>query len=331
VAQDAYSASTASSASAGSLAHLQMGSNAALPISAPLITTDAPLLPIGANFVWLGGYGTYGSGSFNDHGITSFTRTVAPLPNAGSVFTLTTSGLSVLNTVYPPQPTPAISAVVSAADGSTSVAPGELVSIYGQNITGVSMAASSVPLTTGLGSSCIVVNGSPMPLLYVSPQQINAQLPFTAVGSTTLTIHSPNGFGNNFTFNVQPAAPSVFTGTLGGVTQVLIVRDDNGQLVTPTNPLHPKDIITIFLTGMGQTSPAVPAGQVSPAKPLASALITPTVSLGTSGMAVSYAGLAPGEIGVYQINATVPSGVATGLSIPLTINQGGSSTTLNVR
>ncbi len=197
----------------------------------------------------------------------------------------------------------------------------------------VSMAATAVPLTTGLGNSCIGVNGSPMPLLYVSSQQINAQLPFTAVGSTTLTIHSPNGIGNNFTFNAQPAAPSVFlTGSVvPGSNLALVVRDDNGQLVTPTNPLHPKDVITIFLTGMGQTSPTVAAGQVSPAKPLAFALIAPTVTLGTSGMVVGYAGLAPGEIGVYQINASVPSGVTTGLSIPLTINQGGSSATLNVR
>jgi uncharacterized protein (TIGR03437 family) len=333
VAQDAYSASTASPASAGSLAHVQVGPNAALPLAAPMSTTDAPLLSVGENFVWLGGYGTYGSGSANSHGFTTFSRTVAPLPNAGSIFMLTTSGLSVLNTVYPRQPAPAINAVISAADGSTSVAPGELVSIYGQNMSSLNLAAGSTPLTTSLGNSCIVVSGSPMPLLYVSPQQINAQLPFSAVGNTALTIHSPNGTSANYNLTIQPAAPSVFvTGSvMPGSNVALVVRDDNGQLVTPTNPLHPKDVITIFLTGMGQTSPAVAAGQVSPLKPLASALITPAVTLGTSNLTVGYAGLAPGEIGVYQINATVPSGVATGLSVPLTINQGGSATTLNVR
>ncbi len=97
VAQDAYASSAASAASAGSLAHIQVGSTVALPLAAPVNTTDAPLLPT-AN-VALGGYGTYGSGASSTHAITTFSRTVAPLPNAGSIFMLSTSGLSVLNTV----------------------------------------------------------------------------------------------------------------------------------------------------------------------------------------------------------------------------------------
>jgi uncharacterized protein (TIGR03437 family) len=111
----------------------------------------------------------------------------------------------------------------------------------------------------------------------------------------------------------------------------IIVRDDNNQLVTPTNPLHPKDTVTIYLTGMGQTTPAIQAGQPAPASPLAYAALGPAVTLGGSALSVSYAGLAPGEVGVYQINATVPPGVPTGLAIPLVISQGTAATTLNLR
>ena len=82
---------------------------------------------------------------------------------------------------------------------------------------------------------------------------------------------------------------------------------------------------------MGQTTPQVPSGMPSPSNPLALANITPNVTLGGVSLGVSYAGLVPGEVGVYQINATVPTGVAQGLSIPLNINQGGANTTLNVR
>jgi uncharacterized protein (TIGR03437 family) len=208
------------------------------------------------------------------------------------------------------------------------------VSIYGQNLSATSLAASSTPLATGLADSCLGANGIPLPLLYVSAQQINAQLPFTLSGNTTLTINTPGGTSNNFSFNVQPTAPSVFlTGAAGPEAGLaLIVRDDDGQLVTPTNPIHPKDIITIYLTGMGQTTPAIKAGQSSPSNPLAYVAVPAVVTLGGTALSVGYAGLAPGEVGVYQINATVPfKGVPTGLSIPLNISQGGVSTTLTVR
>jgi uncharacterized protein (TIGR03437 family) len=69
----------------------------------------------------------------------------------------------------------------------------------------------------------------------------------------------------------------------------------------------------------------------SPSDPLAGAVIHPTVTLGGVGLDILYAGLTPGSVGLNQINATVPKSVPLGLSLPLVITQGGSSTTLNVR
>ena len=278
-----------------------------------------------------GAWGTYGSGSASPH-LNSFTRTVAPLP-AGTVVTLSTSGLTMLAASYPASALPSVSSVVSAADGSPAVAAGGLVSIYGKNKSALSMAAAATPLGTGLDNACIELNGSQIPLLYVSPGQINAQLPFNAAGNTTLAIHSPGGISQNYMFTVQPTAPSVFmAGVAGPETGLaLIVRDDNGQLVTPTNPIHPNDTLTIYLTGMGQTSPAIQAGQPAPSSPLSYANIAPVITLGSSTLSIGYAGLAPGEVGVYQINATVPFNVPTGLAMPLTITQGSGATTQNVR
>ncbi|HVY94416.1 MAG TPA: hypothetical protein VHA14_16760, partial [Bryobacteraceae bacterium] len=331
--QGGYMAAAASASTAGTMlqvASLQSGADG--PTS--VLMTEAPLLPVdltSANSI-ANTYGTYGSGGNNTHAATSFSRTLAVLPNAGTVVALSTSGLSLLATSYPVNPVPQINAVTSAADGSLAVAPGGLVSIYGQNMSGANFAASQVPLTTGLGSSCIGVNGSPIPLLYVSPGQINAQLPFNATGNATLTIHTPNGLSNNFPLTVQSAAPSIFvSGSSDGTTLGLVVRNANGELVTPTNPIHPKDAITIYLTGMGQTSPAIPAGAAAPSDPLARVSQSPNVTIAGMDLPVSYAGLAPGEVGVYQINATVPSSVLTGMSMPLMINQGGAATTLNVR
>jgi uncharacterized protein (TIGR03437 family) len=325
--QGGYLASTASPASAGSLRQV---TNFQTGAAVPLTVSEAPLLPVTAGPA---GYGSYGSGSSSDHALTSFTRTVAPMPSAGTNVLLTTSGLTLLASSYPSGATPAITGITSAADGTPGVAPGGLISIYGNNLSQASIAAAGTPLSTSVGNSCLGVNGTPIPLLYTSSQQINAQLPYNVVGNATLTVHTPNGLGNNFMFTIDPTAPSVFMSAAAGTETGLatIFRDDNGQLVTPTNPIHPKDTVSIYLTGMGQTTPAIQAGQPAPSKPLAYAAAAPTVTLGGSALAVSYAGLVPGEVGVYQINATVPSGVPTGLSIPLVIGQGGLTTTLSVR
>ena len=82
---------------------------------------------------------------------------------------------------------------------------------------------------------------------------------------------------------------------------------------------------------MGQTNPATTAGLPSPSDPPASALVAPKVELGGTNLPVAFAGLSPGEVGVYQINVNVPRTTPTGLEVPLSINQGGSATTITVR
>jgi uncharacterized protein (TIGR03437 family) len=195
------------------------------------------------------------------------------------------------------------------------------------------MATSQMPLPTALAQSCLVVNGALAPLLFVSGNQVNAQLPGRVTGNATMTIHTPGGVSDNFNFSSSSNAPSVFQSGAPGATSRLatIVRASNGELVTPTNPIHPEDTVVIYLTGLGTTSPAVDDGMPAPNSPLATATVIPSVSLGGRSLNVYWAGLVPGYVGLYQINATVPFGVPLGLDIPLVIEQGGSSTTLAVR
>lgn len=265
-----------------------------------------------------------------------FTRTVAPLPSAGTVIALTVSGVTVLSANYAAATAPpAIASVVSAADGSVPVAPGGLISVYGSQMSPVNVATSQIPLPTALGESCLTVNGTPIPLLFVSSGQVNAQLPFNVTGNATMSIHTPAGISNNYNFTIDGTAPSIFrSGTAGPETGLAtVIRADDGQLVTPTNPVHQGDTLVIYLTGMGTTLPAVDAGLAAPPSPLSSVTDTPALTLGGSPLALLYAGLVPGYIsGLYQINATVPTlGVPQGISIPLVINQSGGSTTLYVR
>lgn len=340
VGQGGYLTTAASSGGPGVIQNLPgLVTNAVRPVR----MAEAPLLPTaaGASGSSNSGAGSVagsilgnGSGSTSVYSLTSFTRTIAPMPSAGTVVVLTTSGATVLAANYdasvaPPQ----IASVVNAADGKQPVAPGGLISVYGTQMSPVNIATSQIPLPTALGDSCLSISGAPVPLLFVSGAQINAQLPFNVAGNATLTIHTPGGISNNFLFTVQPAAPSIFqTGTAGPLTGLAtIVRADNNQLVTPTNPIHSKDTVIIYLTGMGSTLPTVDAGLPAPSDPLASVAIAPSVTLGSDSLSISYAGLVPGEVGVYQINATVGTVSQEGLSIPLTINQGGASTTLSVR
>jgi uncharacterized protein (TIGR03437 family) len=261
-------------------------------------------------------------------------RTLAALYDRSAVVSLTVSGFTVLPWNYDAAVAPPkIAAVVNAADGKQPVAPGGLISIYGQQMSPVNMATKEIPLPTALGESCLTVNGIPVPMLFVSSTQINGQLPFNVDGNATMTIHTPGGVSDNFYFSIYPAAPSIFrSGAAGPDTGLATVtRAVNNQLVTASNPIHPKDTITIYATGLGRTSPPVDTGLPAPADPLPNAVIMPEVTLGGMALTVDYAGLAPGYVGVYQINASVPGNVPQGMDIPLEINQGGNSTSLNVR
>jgi uncharacterized protein (TIGR03437 family) len=303
----------------------------------PTRLVEAPLLPTAASTS--GGTGSAGgvfptdSGSGTGAGM-SFLRSLAPLYDRSAVISLTVSGFTVLPWNYDAAVAPPrITSVVNAADGKLPVAPGGLISVYGQQMAPVNIATNEIPLPTALGESCLTVNGVAVPVLFVSSQQINGQLPFNVDGNAQMTLRTPGGISDNFNFSILSAAPSVFhTGAAGPETGLAtITRADNGEYVTPTNPVHPGDSIVIWATGLGRTSPAIDSGMPAPSDPLPSAVIQPTVMLGGVALDVQYAGLVPGAVGLYQINATVPRSVPLGLSIPLVIAQGGSSTSLDVR
>ena len=264
----------------------------------------------------------------------AFTRTIAPLYSRNVIVNLTTSGFTVLpwnydESVAPPK----IDQVVNAADFTPSLAPGGLMTIFGSQLSPVNIATKEIPLPSALGDSCMTVNGMPMPILFVSPSQINAQLPFEATGNVTLVLRTPGGISDNYNLTLMPGAPSVFrSGVAGPETNIpTIVRDANNVLVTSSNPVHRGDTLVIYATGLGQTAPAVSAGLPAPADTLATVLTPPEVTLGGVSLPVLFAGLTPGQVGLYQINVSVPRNVPTGLSVPLNISQSGASTSINVR
>jgi uncharacterized protein (TIGR03437 family) len=263
-----------------------------------------------------------------------FTASLVALQDRSEFVSLTTSGITALPwnydaSVAPPQ----ISAVVSAADNKSPAAPGGLITVWGSDLSPTNLATSEIPVPTALADSCLTVNGQPMPLIFVSPNQINAQMPFQAIGNVTVIVHTPGGVSDNFNLTVQPTAPAVFLSGVAGpeIDVPTVVRASNNLLVTDSDPVHRGDTLIIYLTGLGAVSPVVDNGTPAPSDTLALALTQPTVTLGGVNLGILYAGLAPGEVGVYQINVTVPQSAPQGLSVPLTITQGTSTHTVDVR
>ncbi len=264
----------------------------------------------------------------------AFTRSLAVLQNQSEFVSLSTSGLTILTANYDAAvASPTINGVVSAADNKSAAAPGGLISIYGSQLSPTNLATNEVPLPTALGNSCLTINGLPLPLIFVSPTQVNAQMPFQATGNVTLIVHTPGGVSDNFNVVVPSASPAVFMSGVAGPETTLptIVRASNSLLATDSNPVHHNDMLTIYLTGLGAVSPVVANGYPGPSSPLAVTLAPPTITLGGVNLPVVYSGLAPGQVGVNQINVSVPATVPPGLSVPLVISQGGSTNSISVR
>jgi uncharacterized protein (TIGR03437 family) len=263
-----------------------------------------------------------------------FTRTVAPLYGRNVIVNLTTSGFTVLPWNYDAAvAAPQIQRVVSAADGTENVATGGLVSLLGREMSPVNLATRELPLPTALGDSCLTVNGVPTPMMFVSPGQLNAQIPYSVDGNATIVLRTPGGVSDNYNVQIRQTAPTVFRSAVPGSNSTIatVVRKRNNELVTLSNPVHRGESLTIYLTGMGRTFPAIDAGIPGPNDPPLPALIQPKVSFGGKEMGIRFAGLSPGQVGVYQIDADAPGDTPIGLEIPLVINQTGGSTTISLR
>jgi uncharacterized protein (TIGR03437 family) len=264
---------------------------------------------------------------------TAFTRTLAPLASRSAIVALTTSGFTVLPWNYDAAVAPPkIDQVVNAADFSKPIAPGGLITVFGSNLSPISQGSNGGSLTNALADSCLQVNGLGVPVLFVSPTQINAQLP-SFDGNTTLVLNTPGGVSDNYNLTILPTAPSVFRIPTAGTdgTTPAIVRVSNNELVTPSNPVHRTDTLIIYATGLGRTNPEVPAGMRAPTDQLSVVQTPALVTIGGVSVSVEFAGLAPGFVGLYQINVRVNGRVPLGLSVPLVISQGASSTSVPVR
>ena len=102
-----------------------------------------------------------------------------------------------------------MAAITNGADFSRNLGSGGLITIFGDNLATQTASADSTPLPTRLANTCVTVNGANLPLMFVSPEQINAQLPFVA-GVSNMLVHNTGGLSNIFVSRVDPSAPAIF-------------------------------------------------------------------------------------------------------------------------
>lgn len=208
-----------------------------------------------------------------------------------------------------------------------SLAPGGITSVFGEQFTapGAPLSlAPGAPLPTTLGGVRVLVNEVPAPLYFVSAGQINFQIPFNvSPGEVIVRVERDGTRGNAASVGIVNRAPRVLIWPIAGNYGIAVNSDGTLPLPAGTTlgsfsgrPARAGDALVIYAIGLGPTNPGVGTGVASPADPLARVDNT-IVNFGVrgpfgGGVDPLYAGLAPGFVGLYQINVIVPGGLAAG-------------------
>jgi uncharacterized protein (TIGR03437 family) len=239
----------------------------------------------------------------------------------GTPFYLATGKRATLSTQLSATALPEISAggiVNGATFAGDRVAPGTVLSLFGTHLALTTAQASAVPLPTSLGGVQVLVNGKPAPLFYVSPGQINFQLPWELNVAQESYADQPGAtFVPAYTVHVVSAGLSSNLAYIYGQQDVPVVmvygdgypvaQDSQYRVIGPANPARPGDTIVVYYLGARQFRSAVPAtGEAAPLDRLIQVLAN-SASVGTQAATVTFAGLTPGGVGLQQINIRVPN------------------------
>ncbi len=231
--------------------------------------------------------------------------------------------------------------VNGASFSGADLTAGGVAAIFGTNLSPSVALASSVPLPTTLAGVSVEINGVPAPLLFVSPGQIDFQIPwqFASDPQVTLTVVLNGASSAPQTFPLVQAGPAIFSVNSQGSGQGAVQIANTSILAAPTGsipgaatqPASRGGYITIYCTGLGAVSNPPASGAIASANPLSLTLATPTVTIGGAQAAVTFSGLAPGFVALYQVNVQVPQAAPTGSAVPLAMSVNGvSSNTVTI-
>jgi minor extracellular serine protease Vpr len=248
-------------------------------------------------------------------------------PNPGAqTFTATAGSLSIQFARFARNyPSISNTGVVDAATNQAGkgLAPGSYISIYGSDLSDATQYFSTASLPVSLSNVAVSFDGGGMSLpghlSFVSPGQVNVQIPWEFQGQSSVQMKvTALGYMSSFLYTVPLAtySPGVFA----------VVDSQSGAVGSATHG----DTVVIYMNGLGPVSGTPASGTPSPAQPLSNTGVLPTVTIGGSTAQVNFSGLTPGSIGLYQVNAVIPANAPTG-SQPLVVTIGGvASKTVNL-
>ncbi len=225
----------------------------------------------------------------------------------------TTQAISAAPTAGPPPRIGAGGIANGAAFQAGAMAPGTIISIFGENMATTTQQATVLPLPIEIAGTRVMVNNVPAPLFFVSPGQINAQVPFEVAGITPVNVVVQVSGQTSAPEPLQIAAtsPGIFTVPSVGSGPGAIIDASTFQTIAPLPggaPARPGQVVAIFCTGLGQTNPPLASGAAgATSEPLNRTVQAATVTIGGQNATVSFSGAAPGFAALYQINAMVPS------------------------
>jgi uncharacterized protein (TIGR03437 family) len=224
--------------------------------------------------------------------------------------------------------------VVNAASGQagSGLAPGSYISIFGAALSDATLIYSTRYLPVSLANISV---GLDVPgarrsqagrLHFVSPGQINLQIPWEFAGESSINLKVSYGDHSSAFVRVplndySPAAFEFNDPTSGRLMAAAL--NENFALITSTNGVRRgTGIAQIYANGLGPVTNTPPSGEPAPSQPLATCRVQPEVTIGGRPAAVQFCGLAPGFVGLYQLNVSVPADAPTGVQ-PLIIRAGG--------
>jgi uncharacterized protein (TIGR03437 family) len=176
------------------------------------------------------------------------------------------------------------------------------------------------------------MNGSPAPLYDVSPGQIDFHVPWELAGKPTADVSvGVTGFSEkSVAVALAPGAPGIFTaGPPDG--QAIAVIAGTSSFAAPvgalpgSRPVQRGEALTVYCNGLGPVADQPLTGSVGPSDGSATTNLTPVVTIGGASAKLIFSGLAPGLVGIYQVNLQVPQNASTGDAVSLVLSIGGAS------
>ena len=230
---------------------------------------------------------------------------------------------------------------VDAASYNVSVAPGQIAALFGTNLIvgNLPSVAGTVPLPRSLQHASVYINGVQAPLFYAGAGQINLQVPYsTAPGAAQVVILRDDGIASYGLVQVVEIAPAVFTASSTGQGQAAVLNSDFSPNGDPgLNPQLKRtrrdDFIVIFGSGSGKGLVDFNTGQpivirdgdAATASPTFATAAAPMVTIGGKEATILFSGLAPGYVGLWQLNVKIPIDAPVGAAVELIVRYGGKN------